>query len=93
MRIVLKGSTTEDIERRLAIFNDLRVPRVKTVIEYTREMAPKKAKDKEINHKTTQTYSDYYWRYKITSEAVRAMNKHGFKMTLVNPATGDISLA
>ncbi|KAE9377618.1 FAD/NAD(P)-binding domain-containing protein [Stipitochalara longipes BDJ] len=92
LRVVLKGATPEDVGRRLAIFDELRVERVKTVIEYTREMAPKKTSETKVNHKTTQTYSDYYWRYKMTQAAVEAMNKHGFAMTLMDPATGEISL-
>jgi salicylate hydroxylase len=92
LRVVLKGATPEDVERRLIIFNELRVERVKTVIEYTREMAPKKTSETHVNHKTTQTYSDYYWRYKMTQEAVEAMNKHGFAMALIDPATGEISI-
>ncbi|KAF8847667.1 FAD/NAD(P)-binding domain-containing protein [Acephala macrosclerotiorum] len=62
LRVVLKGATSEDVERRLAIFDELRVEQVNTVIEYTREMAPKKTSEIKVNHKTTQTYSDYYWR-------------------------------
>ena len=55
-------------------------------------MAPRKTTEKEVNHKTTQTYSDYYWRYKMTSEGVKAMNEHGFALQLTNPATGEITL-
>ncbi|CZR68101.1 uncharacterized protein PAC_18000 [Phialocephala subalpina] len=89
LRVVLKGATLEDVERRLAVFDELRVERVRTVIEYTREMAPKKTSEQRVNHKTTQTYSDYYWRYKMTQEAVEAMKKHGFALNLINPATGE----
>ena len=92
LRVVLKGATVQDVEQRLKIFDELRVERVKTVIENTREMAPKTTPDIEVSHKTTQTYSDYYWGYKMTPEAVKTMNGHGFAMKLVNPATGEISL-
>jgi len=89
----LKGATPADVETRLAIFDELRVERVKTVIEYTREMAPKKTNETQVNHKTTQTYSDYYWRYKMTQEAVDLMRKHGIAINLLDPATGEISVS
>lgn len=93
LRVVLKGAKREDVEERLRIFDELRVERVKTVVEYTREMAPKATTSKEVNHKTTQTYSDYYWRYKMTQEAVESMCSHGHSMRIVDPATGEIILA
>ena len=93
----MKGATPDTVEERLVIFDKLRVERVKTIIEYTRDMAPRKASGtstgKELNHKTTQRYSDYYWSYKITQEAVAAMREHGIDMNLRNVATGEISIS
>lgn len=89
---MLKGATRDEVAVRLKIFDELRVERVATIIEYTRAMAPKATTSKDVNHQTTQTYSDYYWSYKMTQEAVDLMRKHGYKITLDDVATGEISL-
>jgi len=92
LRVVLKGAKKQDVEKRLQIFDQLRLDRVNTVIKFTREMAPTLAVSSEVNHKTTQTYSDYYWSYKMTQEAVEAMRRHGYQMQLVDARTAELSL-
>ncbi|KAK5446758.1 hypothetical protein LTS15_009691 [Exophiala xenobiotica] len=92
LRVVLKGATTHDVEQRLAVFDEIRVERVKTVIEYTRDSAPKATTSNEVNHKPSQAYTDYYWRYKMTQEAVDAMQRNGYSMNIKDPATGEIGL-
>jgi salicylate hydroxylase len=60
-------------------------------MEYTRAMAPSTTgSTDEVDHKTTQTYSDFYWNYKITQDAVALMRKHGHAVKVVNEATGEI---
>ncbi|CAK7221503.1 hypothetical protein SBRCBS47491_004547 [Sporothrix bragantina] len=92
LRIVLKGATPLDIPARLKIYDELRIERIAKVMEYTRAMAPSKTASLEVNHKTTQTYSDYYWSYKITEDAVALMRKHGHALRVVDEATGEIEL-
>lgn len=91
--MVLKGASPADVSQRLKIFDKLRVERVKTVIEYTREMAPKRTESNVVDHKTTQTYSDYYWRYKMTEDAVQCMKQHGYSTKLLDIATGEIAVS
>ncbi|KAL1895867.1 hypothetical protein Sste5346_004964 [Sporothrix stenoceras] len=90
LRIILKGSTPLDVPARLKIYDELRVERIAKVMEYTRAMAPSKTGSLEVNHKTTQTYSDYYWSYKITADAVALMRTHGHALKIVDEATGKI---
>lgn len=59
-------------------------------------MAPQPADDargEKVDHKSTQTYSDYYWRYRTTDEAVREMKQHGYKIDVKNTETGELILA
>lgn len=65
-------------------------------MRYTRAMAPRRVDDargEKVDHKTTQTYSDYYWRYRMTDEAVSIMKENGYKVDLKNPETGELVLA
>ncbi|PVH69491.1 FAD/NAD(P)-binding domain-containing protein [Cadophora sp. DSE1049] len=93
LRIILKGATVQDIEQRLAIFDDLRVPRLRTIIEYTRAAAPKRSMVDKVEHKNSDTYGDYSWRYELLQEGVEAMRRHGYKMKITDPDTGTIALA
>ncbi|KAF4556626.1 FAD-binding domain-containing protein 58 [Elsinoe fawcettii] len=89
LRIVLKGATTEDVDARLQVFNDLRVERVAQVVKNTRASAPNST---STQLKSANEYSDYYWSYKITQEAVRLMNGRGYKLNLGDEATGQVSV-
>jgi hypothetical protein len=55
-------------------------------------MAPKRHQSQEVNHRTTQTYADYHWSYKMTQEAVALMNKHGYPMALADVETADVRI-
>lgn len=90
--MVLKGANRSDVAKRLRIYDELRTQRVKTIIEYTREPAPKPTVSKKIDSQTTQAKSDYYWSYKITLDAVEAMRRHGYSVELVDATTGKIKL-
>jgi salicylate hydroxylase len=84
LRITLAGCRDpSEVSHRLSIFNELRVERVARIIRYTRAMAPRRinnASNEKVDHKSTQTYSDYYWRYRITEEAVNSMRENGYKV-------------
>ncbi|CAK7203111.1 hypothetical protein SEUCBS139899_005840 [Sporothrix eucalyptigena] len=90
LRITLKGATRCDVSARLKIYDELRVERIAKVMEYTRAMAPSTTDSREVNHTTTQTYSDYYWSYKITQDAVALMRKHGHALKVVDEVTGEV---
>lgn len=93
--MVLTGASKHDVVERLKLFDQLRVERVKRVIEYTRLSAPVRVQDKDakkLDHKSTQTFSDYYWSYFCTQDSVRVMNDAGHKMTVVDEKTGELSL-
>lgn len=94
---MLKNADINDIEERLAIYDELRVERVRKVIENTRAMGPKR--DGEGSRMTAQQYSqysvafsDYHWGYKITQEAVKAMNERGIATEILDETTGEIEL-
>ncbi|KAI1860211.1 hypothetical protein JX265_010135 [Neoarthrinium moseri] len=83
LRSVLKGAVIEDIEERLQIYDELRVPRVRKVIENTRAMAPRRAGDDkpQTDAAFSAEMSDYHWSYDIAKEAAAAMNRHGNLVT------------
>ncbi|KAJ2890851.1 FAD/NAD(P)-binding domain-containing protein [Zalerion maritima] len=97
LRVILAGCTDpSEVPHRLSVYNKLRVERVAQVVRYTRAMAPRRSDDPrgdKVDHKTTQTYSDYYWRYRMTDEAVREMKQNGYKVELKNSETGELSFA
>ncbi|KAH7002480.1 hypothetical protein EDB80DRAFT_579215 [Ilyonectria destructans] len=97
LRVVLRNAEINDIEGRLAIYDDLRVERVRRVIENTRAMGPKRVGDGP--HMSGQQYSqhsvafaDYHWGYKITPEAVKAMNERGIVTEILDATTGEIEV-
>lgn len=97
LRVVLRNAEINDIEGRLAIYDDLRVERVRRVIENTRAMGPKRAGDG--SRMTDQQYSqysvafsDYHWGYKITPEAVKGMNERGIVTDILDATTGEIGV-
>lgn len=97
LRVVLRNAEINDIEGRLAIYDDLRVERVRRVIENTRAMGPKRVGDGP--HMSDQQYSqhsvafaDYHWGYKITPEAVKAMNERGIVTEILDATTGEIEV-
>ncbi|KAH7129183.1 hypothetical protein EDB81DRAFT_907168 [Dactylonectria macrodidyma] len=95
LRVILKDARVDDLKKRLVIYDDLRVERVRRVIENTRTMGPKRVGDD--SRLTDQQYSqysvvfaDYHWGYKMTAEAVKAMNQGGIVAELLDAATGEI---
>ncbi|KAJ6107575.1 salicylate hydroxylase [Penicillium sp. IBT 18751x] len=90
LRIILKEATPDQVEERLKIYDELRLKRVNQIIRHTRDMAPKRHPSQEVNHKTTQIYSNYHWGYKVTQDAVTLMNKHGYPMTVADVETAEV---
>lgn len=78
------------------MFDQLWVESVKIIMKYTRIMGPKSVHTKndndELDHESTQTFSNYYWSYHVTQEAVKAMNEAGYKMEIVNDKTGELHI-
>ncbi|KAI8649042.1 FAD/NAD(P)-binding domain-containing protein [Fusarium keratoplasticum] len=95
LRVVLKGAELSDIEERLLIYDELRVERVRRVIENTRKMGPKRVgdgprmSDREYSQYSV-AFSDYHWSYSMTPEAIRLMNQPGIKMECADAATGQL---
>lgn len=92
LRIILKGATKSDVEKRLKIFDDLRVGRVRQIMENTQAAAPSIKPINPLEHKSTSANADFHWGYKITQEAVDLMNRHGYSMTVKDPVTGELVL-
>lgn len=92
LRVTLKGATKNDVERRLKIFDELRVGRVSQIMANTQAAAPSTKPINPLEHKSTSANADYHWRYKITQEAVDLMNRHGYNMCVKDPATGELVL-
>ncbi|KAG7433601.1 FAD-dependent monooxygenase OpS4 [Fusarium oxysporum f. sp. raphani] len=90
LRIVLSGASSDDVASRLKIYNELRLPRITKVMENTEAMAPRATNSKEVEFKTTQTYSEYHWGYKVAEEAVDLMRAHGLALKILNDATGEV---
>ncbi|EXL68534.1 hypothetical protein FOPG_15421 [Fusarium oxysporum f. sp. conglutinans race 2 54008] len=90
LRIVLSGASREEVALRLEMYDKLRLERVTRVMENTKAMAPQATNSKEVNFKSTQTYSDYHWGYKVTEEAVHLVRAHGLALKIVNSETGEI---
>lgn len=95
LRVVLKGAELSDIEERLLIYDELRVERVRRIIENTRKMGPKRVgdgprmSDREYSQYSV-AFSDYHWSYSMTPEAIRLMNQPGIKMECADAATGQL---
>ncbi|EMT74461.1 Salicylate hydroxylase [Fusarium odoratissimum] len=90
LRIVLSGASSDDVASRLKIYDELRLPRITKVMENTKAMAPRATNSKEVEFKTTQTYSEYHWGYKVAEEAVDLMRAHGLALKILNDATGEV---
>ncbi|KAJ4035102.1 hypothetical protein NW756_006911 [Fusarium oxysporum] len=90
LRIVLSGASSDDVASRLKIYDELRLPRITKVMENTKSMAPRATNSKEVEFKTTQTYSEYHWGYKVAEEAVDLMRAHGLALKILNDATGEV---
>jgi hypothetical protein len=86
----LSGASSDDVESRLKIYDDLRLPRITRVMENTKAMAPQVTNLKEVDFKTTQTYSDYHWGYKVAEEAADLMRVHGLTLKILDDATGEV---
>lgn len=85
----MKGATPAEVKDRLQVFNELRVQRVAQVVRNTRAAAPIPNATKI---KSANEYSDYYWSYKITEDATRLMNEHGYSMRVKGSSTGVLQL-
>ncbi|KAG7417484.1 hypothetical protein LZL87_012246 [Fusarium oxysporum] len=90
LRIVLSGASSEEVASRLKIYDELRLQRVTRVMENTKAMAPRATNSKEVEFKSTQTYSDYHWGYKVTEEAGDLMRAHGLTLKILDDATGKV---
>ncbi|KAH6959509.1 hypothetical protein DER45DRAFT_538824 [Fusarium avenaceum] len=90
LRIVLSGVSRDNLGSRLKIYDDLRLPRITKVMENTKAMAPRATNSKDVDFKTTQTYSDYHWGYKVTEEAVDLMRVRGLTLKILDDATGEV---
>ncbi|KLO81395.1 Uncharacterized protein LW93_8104 [Fusarium fujikuroi] len=90
LRIVLSGASSEDVATRLKIYDELRLQRITRVMENTKKMAPQATDSKEFEFKSSQTYSDYHWGYKVAEEAVDLMRAHGLALKILNDATGEV---
>ncbi|KLP21054.1 Uncharacterized protein LW94_9580 [Fusarium fujikuroi] len=90
LRIVLSGASSEDVATRLKIYDELRLQCITRVMENTMKMAPQATDSKEFEFKSSQTYSDYHWGYKVAEEAVDLMRAHGLALKILNDATGEV---
>ncbi|EWZ48885.1 hypothetical protein BFJ70_g7899 [Fusarium oxysporum] len=90
LRIALSGASSDDVALRLKIYDELRLPRITKVMKNTEAMAPRATNSKEVEFKTTQTYSEYHWGYKVAEEAVDLMRAHGLALKILNDATGEV---
>lgn len=86
----MSGASSDDVASRLKIYDELRLPRITKVMENTEAMAPRATNSKKIEFKTTQTYSEYHWGYKVAEEAVDLMRAHGLALKILNDATGQV---
>ncbi|KAF2220782.1 hypothetical protein BDZ85DRAFT_31321 [Elsinoe ampelina] len=87
LRVVLKGAKSDEVHARLQVFNELRSERVAQVVRNTRAAAP----DSSSTHvKSANDFSNYYWSYQLTQEAVRVMNEHGHGLQLVDDASAEL---
>ncbi|PSK36586.1 Kynurenine 3-monooxygenase [Elsinoe australis] len=89
LRVVMKCATQAEVKDRLQVFNELRVQRVAQVVRNTRAAAPIPNATKI---ESANEYSDYYWSYKVTEDATRLMNEHGYSMRVKGSGTGEIQL-
>ncbi|KAG8628590.1 hypothetical protein KVT40_004463 [Elsinoe batatas] len=87
LRVVLKGAKPEEVHARLQVFDELRLERVAQVVRNTRAAAPT---SDSTQVKSASDFSDYYWSYQLTKEAVRLMNEHGYGMRLVDDSSAEL---
>lgn len=59
-------------------------------MENTKKMAPQATDSKEFEFKSSQTYSEYHWGYKVAEEAADLMRAHGLALKILNDATGEV---
>lgn len=91
LRVVLTGATRDSVQKRLEVFDQCRVPRVRTIIEDTRRAGPKRAGSIDISkQESTSANTDHHWSYKVTQETVQAMKANGFLIDVKDVRTGEL---